>query len=358
MLFLRRNVLFKVLPQRWMSHLLVVADSGKSEQIIEQLNSSIKRNSVIVGAVLIGDDACRSDVSGIPVVCSLENASPFICREWIDEVIICTERLDEKVQKLIENCHEMEVPVYVCGISKTANDMHRLVEIGEDNSAATDLLYNESFIKSFGKRCLDVAGGLLGSLLALIIMTVLGPIIQRESPGPILYKQERIGKNGRHFNMLKIRTMHMNADAQKQDLMDKNQIKDGMMFKLDFDPRIIGNETLPDGSKKTGIGEFFRKTSLDEFPQFFNVLMGDMSLVGTRPPTVDEWEKYEFHHRARLSCKPGITGLWQVSGRSNITDFEEVVKLDMQYIHNRSLRLDIKILLKTVRLLFGDKDAM
>ena len=202
-------MLFKVLPQRWMSHLLVVADSGKSEQIIDQLNSSIKRNSVIVGAVLIDDDACRSDVSGIPVVCSLENASPFICREWIDEVIICTERLNEKVQKLIENCKEMEVPVFVCGISKTANDMHRLVEISGDNSAATAVLYKKSFIKSFGKRCLDVAGGLLGSLLALIIMTVLGPIIQRESPGPILYKQERIGKNGRHFKMIKLRTMHL-----------------------------------------------------------------------------------------------------------------------------------------------------
>ena len=130
--------------------------------------------------------------------------------------------------------------------------------------------------------------------------------------------------------------------------MAQNRVSDGMMFKLDFDPRIIGNEVLPDGTHKTGIGEFIRNTSLDEFPQFFNVLKGEMSLVGIRPPTVDEWEKYEYHHRRRLSIKPGLTGMWQVSGRSGITDFEEVVKLDTEYINNWSLGLDIRILLKTV----------
>ncbi len=140
--------------------------------------------------------------------------------------------------------------------------------------------------------------------------------------------------------------------------MDQNRVKDGMMFKLDWDPRIIGNEELPDGTRKTGIGEFIRKTSLDEFPQFFNVLKGDMSLVGTRPPTPDEWDKYEYHHRARLATKPGITGMWQVSGRSEITDFEEVVKLDTWYIQNWSLGLDIKILLKTIKNVITRKGAM
>ena len=131
-----------------------------------------------------------------------------------------------------------------------------------------------------------------------------------------------------------------------------------MMFKMDFDPRIIGNEILPDGTKKTGIGEFIRRTSLDEFPQFFNVLKGDMSLVGTRPPTVDEWEKYEYHHRARLAIKPGITGMWQVSGRSEITDFEEVVKLDTKYITEWHLGLDLRILVKTIGVLFSHRGAM
>jgi lipopolysaccharide/colanic/teichoic acid biosynthesis glycosyltransferase len=130
------------------------------------------------------------------------------------------------------------------------------------------------------------------------------------------------------------------------------------MFKLDFDPRVIGNVELPDGTKKTGIGDFIRRTNLDEFPQFFNVLKGDMSLVGTRPPTPDEWEKYEYHHRARLATKPGITGMWQVSRRSEITDFEEVVKLDIGYIRNWSLGLDIKILLLTIKNVLMRKGAM
>ena len=131
-----------------------------------------------------------------------------------------------------------------------------------------------------------------------------------------------------------------------------------MMFKLDFDERIIGNKIMPNGEKKTGIGDFIRRTSLDEFPQFINVLKGDMSLVGTRPPTVDEWEKYELHHRARLSIKPGITGMWQTSDRSNITDFEEVVRLDTEYIKNWTPGLDIRILLKTVVSIVSRKGSM
>ena len=134
--------------------------------------------------------------------------------------------------------------------------------------------------------------------------------------------------------------------------------KDRTKRKMDFDPRIIGNKILPDGTRKTGIGQFIRKTSLDEFPQFINILLGDMSLVGTRPPTVDEWELYEPHHRARMSFRPGLTGMWQVSGRSNITDFEEVVKLDTQYISEWSLRLDVKILWKTVWSVFKSDGAM
>jgi len=141
-------------------------------------------------------------------------------------------------------------------------------------------------------------------------------------------------------------------------LLSQNRVSDGRMFKLEWDPRVIGNRQLPDGTRKTGIGEFIRKTSLDEFPQFFNVLKGDMSLVGTRPPTVDEWEQYELHHRARLSTKPGITGMWQVSGRSEITDFDEVTRLDTEYIANWDIGLDIKILLKTISVVLKHKGAM
>lgn len=150
----------------------------------------------------------------------------------------------------------------------------------------------------------------------------------------------------------------MDAEARKAELMEQNQVKDGMMFKMEYDPRIIGCKKLPDGTIKKGIGNRIRDWSLDEFPQFFNVLKGDMSLVGTRPPTVDEWEKYELHHRARLAIKPGLTGMWQVSGRSEITDFEEVVKLDTKYISEWSFMLDIKILFKTVLIVLGQKGSM
>ncbi len=130
--------------------------------------------------------------------------------------------------------------------------------------------------------------------------------------------------------------MCTDAEKRKKDLMDKNQMQ-GLMFKMDNDPRI------------TKVGRFIRKTSLDEFPQFLNVLKGDMSLVGTRPPTLDEFEQYESRHKRRLSLKPGLTGLWQVSGRSDIDNFEEVVRLDLEYIDNWSIGLDIRLILRTVR---------
>ena len=205
---------------------------------------------------------------------------------------------------------------------------------------------------------MDIAGGLVGCLITLLITIIVGPMIYISSPGPIFFAQERIGRNGRKFKMYKFRSLSMDAEERKKELMAQNKIGDGLMFKMDFDPRIIGNKILPDGTRKTGIGQFIRKTSLDEFPQFINILLGDMSLVGTRPPTVDEWELYEPHHRARMSFRPGLTGMWQVSGRSNITDFEEVVKLDTQYISEWSLMLDVKILWQTVWSVFKSDGAM
>ena len=183
-------------------------------------------------------------------------------------------------------------------------------------------------------------------LLTGIIFIFVAPIIYIKSPGPIFFKQVRIGKNGKKFNIYKFRSKYMDAEERKKELMAQNDIKDGMMFKMDNDPRII-----------KGIGNFIRDYSLDEFPQFWNVLKGDMSLVGTRPPTVDEWEKYEMHHRSRLAFKPGLTGMWQVSGRSDITDFEEVVELDTKYIAEWCLKLDIEILFKTVMVVFRGSGA-
>ena len=185
------------------------------------------------------------------------------------------------------------------------------------------------------KRILDIAGACVGLLLTGIAFVIFAPIIYLQSPGPIFFSQERVGRHGRLFRIYKFRSMYLDAEEKKAMLMKENKMN-GYMFKMDHDPRIIP------------IGHFMRKYSIDELPQFWNILKGDMSLVGTRPPTVDEVEKYELHHRKRLAFKPGLTGMWQISGRSSITDFEEVVALDTQYLAEWSFLLDVKILLKTV----------
>ncbi len=158
--------------------------------------------------------------------------------------------------------------------------------------------------------------------------------------------------------MYKFRSMYMDAEKRKAELMAQDRVSDGMMFKLEEDPRIIGSKVLSDGTYKKEIGNIIRDYSLDEFPQFFNVLKGDMSLVGTRPPTLDEWEKYDLHHQTRLAIKPGITGKWQISGRSNIIDFEDVVKLDNEYIDNWSIRQNRKILLHTIKVVVRKEGSM
>ena len=201
-------------------------------------------------------------------------------------------------------------------------------------------------------------GGLTGCLFTGILFLFLAPIIYIQSPGPIFFSQMRVGRNGKLFRIYKFRSMYLDAEERKKELMSQNKLGSDLMFKLDFDPRIIGSRKLPDGTVKKGIGNFIRDWSLDEFPQFWNVLKGDLSLVGTRPPTVDEWDKYELHHRARLATKPGITGMWQVSGRSKITDFEQVVALDKKYIQEWSMGLDLRILLQTVLVVLRREGSM
>ena len=190
----------------------------------------------------------------------------------------------------------------------------------------------------------DILGGLVGLAITGILTLFIAPAIRLDSPGPVFFAQTRVGKNGRRFKIYKFRSMYQDAEQRKKELERENEVK-GLMFKMDNDPRI------------TKVGAFLRKTSLDEFPQFLNVLKGDMSLVGTRPPTEDEFEQYDEHYRRRLSMTPGLTGMWQVSGRSEISDFDEVVRLDLQYIDNWSLTLDFKILLQTVIVVLGHRGA-
>lgn len=308
--------------------------------------------------MLVDNGVVGEKIKEVPVIAGVDDAASYICREWIDGVLVYLPFNDSKPQRLIEQCKEMGVTVHISLDTKGSGSQQQFVEQLGNHTVLTSSISSATPLQAFLKRSMDIVGGFIGCILALVALMILDPKIKKASPGPLLFMQERIGKNGRKFKMYKIRSMYLDAEERKKELMKDNRVSDGMMFKLDFDPRIIGNEILPDGTKKTGIGETIRKYSLDELPQFWNVLKGDMSLVGTRPPTVDEWEKYELHHRARLAMKPGITGMWQVSGRSNITDFEEVVKLDTHYISNWSMGLDMRILWKTIGAVIGQKGAM
>ena len=194
------------------------------------------------------------------------------------------------------------------------------------------------------KRLMDICGAIVGCLICILFGIVVAPLIFLEDPGPIIFKQKRVGRNGKYFYIYKFRSMYQNAEERLKDLQSQNEMQ-GFMFKMKNDPRI------------TKIGKILRKTSIDELPQFFNVLEGSMSLIGTRPPTVNEYNQYSAHHKRRISIKPGITGLWQVSGRSEITDFEEIVRLDCFYIDHWSIAADIKILLKTFGAVFTGKGS-
>ena len=198
--------------------------------------------------------------------------------------------------------------------------------------------------RQFIKRFIDILGALIGIVITLVLTPFIAIAIKADSEGPVLFSQVRIGKNGRRFKMYKFRSMYIDAEERKKELMAQNEVQ-GLMFKMEHDPRI------------TKVGSFLRRTSLDELPQFFNVLKGDMSLVGTRPPTVDEFEQYSIQYRRRLSITPGLTGMWQVSGRSDIKNFDEVVKLDLQYIDNWSLSLDFKIILQTIGVVLFHKGS-
>lgn len=194
------------------------------------------------------------------------------------------------------------------------------------------------------KRCLDIAGSLIGLIITGLLLPFIALAIRIESEGPLFFSQNRVGRNGRIFKCWKLRSMFVDAEERKKDLMARNEMQ-GAMFKIKDDPRV------------TRVGKFIRKTSIDELPQFWNVLQGEMSLVGTRPPTPDEVATYENWQRKRICIKPGITGLWQVSGRNKIQDFDEVVRLDIRYIEEWSLWLDIKLLAKTVWVVVARRGA-
>lgn len=317
-------------------------------KMIENYLYYIKKTSFrydLIGHIMVENDP--GNVVFSKLLGTMENMEEILNENVVDEVVFAIPRhYKGEVEKFLLMCEERGVTVklvldlFDLHLAKTC-----LLSVG----TLPVLTYHTVSLNNTQlliKRIMDITGSLVGLMFTSIISIFVIPAIKLDSKGPVFFKQKRVGQNGRHFSLYKFRSMCNDAEQKKHELAKQNKIKGGYMFKIDDDPRV------------TKVGDFLRRTSIDELPQFINVLKGEMSLVGTRPPTLSEVEKYNNLHHRRISIKPGITGMWQISGRSDITDFDEVVKLDTSYIDNWSVRKDIEIIFKTVfMLLFKSKGA-
>lgn len=334
----------------------VLSTVDHASAVIRELRDDWSKR--VCGVVLLDAPAEQvgQEFEGVPVRANFDNFMDWIRRAALDEIYVDIPMdSGESFIPYLEEMESMGLTVHfrlkmldrieeVCCDETSAARLRRelgrcaggnIVTMGTIELELRDMML---------KRIMDIAGALVGCLISIPIIAIVAIPLKLESPGPLIFKQKRVGLNGRYFYIHKLRSMYVDAEARKKELMAQNEMN-GLMFKMEDDPRI------------TKVGKFIRRTSIDELPQFFDVLMGKMSLVGTRPPTVDEYKQYESHHKRRLSMKPGITGLWQISGRSDIDNFEEVVKLDVKYIDHWSLWGDVKILLKTVVVVFAGRGA-
>ncbi|MHC1724385.1 MAG: sugar transferase [Aminipila sp.] len=319
-------------------YLLLVTKKDLAEENVAKLQMNEYSTLKLRGLVIVDEDMTGKKILGVPVVSDFANLFEFARKNVVDEVLLNVR--DARIEELTNQFLEMGITVHI-NIDRISSKMpNASIEQISGFTVVTTCINTVSTRQIVLKRAVDILGGTAGIIAAAAAFLIFAPIIYIQSPGPIFFSQVRVGRNGRRFKIYKFRSMYMDAEERKAELMSQNKMS-GLMFKMDNDPRVIP------------IGRFLRKTSIDELPQFFNILKGDMSLVGTRPPTCDEYEQYELHHKSRLAAKPGLTGMWQVSGRSNITDFEEVVELDTEYIKNWSLGMDLKIIFKTVMVVLG-----
>jgi lipopolysaccharide/colanic/teichoic acid biosynthesis glycosyltransferase len=273
----------------------------------------------------------------IPQVLGTVEHLPSLCRaRVIDEVVVASTLEPRVLEQLSTWCSVRGITMrMLVEAPSTGVGVWHAEHFGEGVFMLSLATIPQAPFQLALKRVIDVAGSTVGLVLFAIAWLWYGRNLRRETEGSALFRQQRVGQNGRRFTLYKLRTMRVGADLQKAQLAGQNAMN-GPIFKLKDDPRI------------TPTGRLLRQRHIDELPQFWNVLKGDMSLVGTRPPTEDEVDIYSEHHHRRLSMKPGITGLWQLNGNGKVSDFEEVVKLDCQYIDHWSLWLDLKILAKTI----------
>lgn len=326
-----------------LSVMILVTTKARAEETMREFDHMSYRDFMVGGIVVVDEDMLGATIHGVPVVANADGFYEYVLSNVVDEVFINGNSVSSS-EALANRLLELGITVHFNLIHLNSLGPNKLVEKTGNYMVLTSSMKIASPRQLLVKRIIDICGALVGLVICGIACIFVGPVIKKQSPGPIFFAQERVGKNGRKFKLYKFRSMNVNAEEQLKDLMEKNEME-GFMFKMADDPRIFP------------MGKFMRKYSIDELPQFWNVLKGDMSLVGTRPPTVKEVEQYELHHRARLGIKPGLTGMWQVSGRSDIKDFEEVVALDTHYISQWSLGLDIKILAKTVQVVLTGRGS-
>ena len=324
--------------------LLVTNNAGMAKEILCHIDERQFLDFQIVQVAVLDETNAPEQVKDVPVLQGLEEALSYVSDHVVDEVFINTSSEKDVPKNFIEDCLNIGVVIHQNLKEELPYDVRQGVSRLGGYTVLTASMNSATARQLFFKRAMDIVGSLVGLLLTGIAFLFVAPIIKIQSPGPVIFKQMRVGKNGRQFKIYKFRSMYVDAEERKAELMGQNKMK-GPISKFDNDPRIFP------------FGRFIRKWSIDELPQFLNVLKGDMSLVGTRPPTLDEYEQYELHHKKRLAAKPGLTGMWQVSGRSDIEDFEEIIRLDSQYISEWRLALDIKILFYTVIAVFRKKGA-
>lgn len=322
--------------------IMVITTADRVTEVLDGLSASYRDYKVEVAALYDNLGTSGDEIYGVPVITGHTKIVQYVRENVVDEVFIDLDKHEESVEKLTNLLVSMGFVVHV-NLTKYGSAMEnkKVNSFGKYVVLSSGMKFASPW-QIIAKRVMDICGGIVGMAITGIAALIFAPVIRHQSPGPIFFTQDRIGRNGRVFKIYKFRTMYPDAEERKKELMDQNKMK-GFMFKMDDDPRIIP------------IGHFLRKHSIDELPQFWNVLKGDMSLVGTRPPTVEEYQQYGIHHRKRLAMKPGLTGMWQISGRSDITDFDEVVALDAKYIKEWNIGLDIKIICKTIKkVIVGD----